>query len=151
MSRGPSFDYATLARRSAQDVILSSRVLVTGLILGVLFDYILSPSAMLRIDSVPRCLGDAVEGRSNAAEAGRSRSRALDDKQNLVPSFDYAQDVASRGFVALPGLGGTIKRRGRVAPKSNKMIQVLMIQYGFRNNPPTGLLNNLLQVFFLAH
>ena len=112
MSRESSFDSATLARRSAQDVILSSRVFVTGMILRVLFDYILS--------GVPRCLGDAVEGRSNAAEAGRSRSRALDDKQNLVPSFDSAQDVASRGLVVLPGLGGTIKRRGRVAPKSKK-------------------------------
>ena len=72
MSRESSFGSASLARRSAQDVILSSRVFVTGLILRVLFEYILSPSAMLRIDSVPRCLGDAVEGLSNAPEAGRA-------------------------------------------------------------------------------
>ena len=64
MSRESSFGYAALGRRSAQDVILSSRVFVTGLILSVLFDYILS--------GVTRCLGDAVEGRSNAAEAGRA-------------------------------------------------------------------------------
>ena len=39
-------------------------------------------------------------------------SRAVDDNQNLVASFDYAalghcsaQDVASRGPMALPGLG----------------------------------------------
>ncbi len=43
--------------KGAQDVILSWRVFVTGLILSVLFDYILS--------GPPRCLGDAVEGRSN--------------------------------------------------------------------------------------
>ena len=50
----PSFDYAALTRRSAQDVVWSSRVFVTGLILSVHFDYILS--------GVPRCFGDAVEG-----------------------------------------------------------------------------------------
>ena len=37
--------------------------------------------------------------------------------------------------MASPGLGGTIKRRGRVAPKSKTMIQVLIIQFDFLNNP----------------
>ena len=73
---------------------------------------------------------------SNAAEAGRSRSRALDDKQNLVPSFDYAQNVASRGLVALPGgLGWNDQKKRLRCAQKQKNDSVLIIQYDFQNDP----------------
>ena len=58
MNRESSFDYAVLAHPSAQDVILSSRVFVTGLI-WVFF------STTSWAESP--CLGDTVGGRSNTA------------------------------------------------------------------------------------
>ena len=61
--------------------------------------------------------------RSNAAEAGRSRSRALDDKQNLVPLREVSW--LHRAWVERS------KEEAALRPKAKQMIQVLIIQGSF--------------------